>query len=244
MDNTENKSLLGSILKHWLAFTSTIGFLVTAIGVWAMSVFYEKYGINYVEYADVSDFVRHTISQRFIVFLVILLIITIVFMIVVVEKLDENYSRLKKLKTIKNLRINTKTKILRAIKLIISIFVIDIVCVSIIYVVVKAENEYRRNTILELINVPATQDVEPLKCVFYLGRVGGNHIFSDRFLTTIVRPVASVKDRIYLDTIADKHPKFTEFGIELPSDYAEWQANIEKKCGDNFFVKKPAKTIG
>lgn len=108
MDNTENKSLLGSILKHWLAFTSTIGFLVTAIGVWAMTAFYEKYGINYAEYANVPDFVRHTISQRYFIILIFVLVITIVFMTLVIAKSDKKYSKLKKLKTIKNIRFNRK----------------------------------------------------------------------------------------------------------------------------------------
>ena len=209
-----------------------------------MTVFYEKYGINYLEYADVSDFVRHTISQRYIVFLIFWLVISIILIVFGVEKLDEKYSRLLKLKTVKKLHIKPKTKRNRAIRMILFVSISDILCVSVIYLLVIAENEYRRNTILEIINVPATQDAESLQCVFYLGRVGGNHIFTDRFLTTIVRPVASVKDRIHFDTLSDKHPNFTVDGIKLSSEYSEWQTKIEKTCGDNFFVKKPTQAAG
>lgn len=210
-------------------------FILTSIGVIATSSFYEQFGINYIELAELSDFARHTVSQRYVVVAAIFTAATISLIFFMLTKMDKRYYAIKRLNSVKNIRFKWKKSIVLVLFQFSFMFVIVLFYSFCAALMIKADSDYRKKTMLALINVIAVQESDSMICVHYIGRISSNHIFFDRINRIFVKPVSSVKEMIYVDTLNKKHPKFKDSGTEFTDEYIQWKEKIKKICGDDYF---------
>lgn len=238
MIKEDTKSFLEWTSTHWVMISTITSFILTSIGVIATSSFYEQFGINYIELAELSDFARHTVSQRYVVAFAIFTAATISLIFFVLIKMDKKYYSIKKLNSVKNIRFKWWKTLLLVFLQFLFAFTISVIYAFFAALMIQADSDYRNKTMSAIINVPAVQEKDSLTCVHYLGRIGSNHIFHDRMSKVFVKSVSTVGDIIYIDTLHKNRPKFKNNGTEFTDEYIKWQEKIKKACGDDYFGKE------
>lgn len=225
--------------KHWVVITALITLLTSIVGMVSAKEYYSFFHVNYLELAELNDFIKHLISRPYLAYVSLTVIIAVPAQVYITYRIDKTEINLKKYYVnlgIDNIKVKFKLKfkIKQFFLLAGAHIAIIVITYFILYFITKNELERLQSTEYTLFNVAT--DTKPLTCASYIGRININHIFWDRTNSVIIIPSSSIKSMAYVASLSERPKEFIADNQVKTSEYIKWQNNIKEICGKDFEI--------
>lgn len=238
MNRVESKTYLDFFLTNWTQLLSLATILTSLFGAWSANNYYSSFNVNYLELAELNDFIKHLVSRPYLALLFITLLITFVFQLYFFKKSSDNFIKLQRFyrnkKQVKNIRFKVKYHILDFSTILFKSIILWGISLPLTYSILNLEFRSFESTDFTLYNV--NTDTIPLICSSYIGKINTNHIFVDRTNRVIIIPSSSLKSITFFASLAKRPKEFVADNHVRTNEYLNWEKHIKETCGKEFEI--------
>lgn len=237
MISTIPRNYFEQLSKHWGVIAALITLLTSMVGMISAREYYSFFHVNYLELAELNDFIKHLISRPYLAYISLTVVIVLpahIYIINIIYNIEINLKKSYANLGVGNIKLKKNFKIKQFSTLAITHIIVTVITYHILSFIKNSELERLKSTEYELFNVAT--DTKPLICARYIGRININNIFLERKNSVIIIPSSSIKRWEYVASLGDRPKEFVADNQLKTSEYIKWQNNIKEICGKEFEI--------